>query len=308
MVNQVSTAKRKREIRKLLFYCGLIALPVLQFVIFYIFVNINSIILAFESYDTFTGKYSFAGLSNFGDVFKELFTDATMMKKVGNSLIAFFFTMVIGISLSVLFSYYIYKKGKFSGIFKVVLFLPQIISTLILVIIFKYFVEIAIPEIWLLATGEKIQGLYSNPDSTFGTVLFFTLWVGFGTQVLMYVAAMYGINESMVEAAKIDGIGFLGELWYITVPSIWPTISTFIVVGFANLFNNQLSLYSFGAKFVPDEIQTVGYHLYVNLLNNSTKIAAWPKLAAMGLVLTIFIMPFVFGSKYLLNRFGPKED
>ena len=308
MVNQALKVKQGRKVKKLLFYCALVALPVLQFTIFYIYVNINSIILAFQSYDTFSGKYDFVGFANIGSVLKEIFTEPSMLQQIGNSLIAFAFTTLLGITLSILFSYYIYKNGKFSGIFKTVLFLPQIISALVLVIIFKYFVEMAIPEIWLHMTGNKIEGLFTNPDTMFGTVVFFTLWVGFGTQVLMYVAAMYGINEAIVEAARIDGVGFMGELWYITIPSIWPTISTFIVVGFANLFNNQLNLYSFGANTVPENIRTIGYHLYVNLLDNSTKMAAWPELAAKGLVFTIIIMPFVYGSKYLLNRFGPKED
>lgn len=308
MVDESLKLQQKRKRKQLLFYCCLIALPVIQFVIFYIVVNINSIILAFQSYDMFTKQYSFAKFDNFAAVLSDIFTKPIMGTKIVNSLILFGFSMLVGIPLAILFSYYIYKGAAFSGVFKVILFMPQIISSIVLVVIYKYFVEIAIPEIWLKVFDTKIAGLYTNENATFATVLFFNIWVGFGSQILIYVAAMYGINEAMVEAAKIDGISFLGELWHITIPSIFSTLTTFIVVGFTGLFTNQMSLYSFGAGFVSEEIQTIGYDLYVRLLNNSTQIQEWPELAAMGLIFTIIIMPFVFGTKYLLTKYGPSED
>ena len=65
--------KKKRFDKKLLFYIGLLALPLLQFSIFYIYVNFNSIILAFKKYDVIEFSYDFVGFGNFETVFDNIF-------------------------------------------------------------------------------------------------------------------------------------------------------------------------------------------------------------------------------------------
>ena len=304
----VNNGKIKNKIRwgKLLFYIGLIVLPSIQFLIFYIYVNFNSILLAFQSYDKNTNIYSFAGMENFKSVIDH-FSSMSGQIQLKNSLTLAFFSICIGLPLSILFAYYIYKGKLFSETFKVVLFLPQIISGLVLIIIYKYMVELAIPDILTRFTGEKVSGLYSNPETKFATIMFFTLWIGFGSQLLIYLSAMSAINESVVEAARIDGVGFLGEFWHITVPIVFPTISTFIVTTVAGIFTHQMGLFSFESFLAPVQVQTVGYYMYKELYINKATIEAWPFLSAMGLILTIITVPFVFFLRYVLTKYDPME-
>ena len=300
--------KRKGNWKKLLFYICLIALPVLQFSLFYVYVNINSFILAFQSYDVFTNESTFAGLSNFRRVFSDLFVNGAFTIMFKNSLTVWAWTMLVGLPGAILFSNYIYKKGPFSNLFKTILYMPHVISSVILVIIFKYFSDVGIPALWEKATGEFIDGLYSNPDTAFPTVLFYTIFMGFGTQVLMYVSTMGGIDVSVQEAARLDGVNYLTELWYITIPLIFPTISTFILTGIAGIFNNQANLFSFGGANVPGKIQTLGYYMYSELQQNSTNATAWPYLSAISLIFTFIVAPVTFLVRYLLNKFGPKVE
>lgn len=294
--------------KKLAFYIGLIVLPVIQFTIFYLFVNFNSIILAFQKFDLWTGETSFVGTANFAAAFKELFTEKAFSWRFKNSMIAAFFTLIVGLPFAVIFSYYIYKKGLMSGTFKTLLYMPNVISSVVLVIIYRYFVELGVPYIVSKLFGAEVGGLYSNPDTMFGVVLFFSVWIGFGTQVLMYLSAMSGINVSLVEAAQLDGITYLKELWHITIPAIYSVIVTFIVVGISGIFNNQICLFSFGGVSVPSDKQTFGYFLYRELQVNATTKAAWPRLSAIGLIFTLFVAPAAFLARFLLNKFGPKED
>ena len=69
--------KNKRSRKQFIFYTAMIALPVLQVLIFYFGVNINSILLAFKNYDRDTGNYSWTGFEHFVKVAKEMFTDVT---------------------------------------------------------------------------------------------------------------------------------------------------------------------------------------------------------------------------------------
>lgn len=303
-VSNMSTKNRNR----LIFYIAVVSLPVLQFIIFYIFVNINSILLAFQKMEYFKGGYVFVGFENFTDVLRDIKTLPRLQASLRNSLKLFMFTFGVGVTLSLMFSYYIFKKFLFSGFFKVILFLPQIIPSIVLVTIYKYFTENAVPQIYELLTGKYMLGLLSDTDTEFVTVLFYTIWAGFGTQILMYSGAMSGISVSVIESAKLDGCNPLREFWSIIVPLIYPTIVTFIVVAIAGIFTHQMHLFSFFGSEVSSDIYTFGYYLYKTIKSNVNTISIYPYLAAMGLILTLVSAPTTLLAKWLLEKLGPSAD
>ena len=140
-----------------------------------------------------------------------------------------------------------------------------------------------------------------------GTILFYNIWGGFGVNILLYVGAMCGISDSVVEAAKLDGVTFLTEFVYITFPSVFSTFRTLIIVALGGVFVNQASLVSFFGTTAEEVNFTIGYYLYKETvgitLNNSN--VGLPKLAAFGLLLTGVTLPVVFTTNWALRRFGP---
>ncbi len=286
---------------QLLFYCTVLAVPTLQFLIFYVAVNINSILLAFKGYDI-KGESSFIGWDNFAEVFRHFSETQFIKDALVNSLVLGFFTIVVGISFALLFSYYIYKKKFFSGVFKVFLYVPQIVSSLVLVIIFKYMAEDAYIRVMQDLFGVKTLGLLSSPNTQFTTVMIYSIFVGFGPQVLMYSGAMSGISDSIVEAGQLDGITPLREFFQITIPMIWPTVTSFIVVNLANVFVNQMQLFSFYGTNAEYRLYTLGYYLYSMMKKTSTSIMDYPYLSAFGLVLTLFTIPATLIVRKLLER------
>ena len=217
-------------------------------------------------------------------------------------------TLFVGLPLAYIFSYYIYKKGAMSGTYKTVLYIPQIVSNVVLVAIYKLIVDYGYPDIVKTLTGEKVLGLYTDNNTMFDCILVFTIWAGFGTQVLMYLSAMSGINESVVEAAKLDGIGYFSEMWYITIPMTFTTLSTFLIVSVAGYFNNQMNLFSFGGIHVDQRYQTFGYYLYRELKVYAADQTKWSYLSSLGLVFTMVAVPVTFAVRWLLNKVGPKQE
>ena len=305
--NSVIEQKRRKEILKLTFYLSLIALPMLQYIIFYIYVNINSFILAFQKVDIY-GNAEFVGFENFKQAIIDLFTEVRFAYIASNSTKIYLATLFVGLPLAYIFSFYIYKKGVFSGMYKTVLYIPQIVSSVVLVAIYKLVVDYGYPAIMKIITGEMVSGLYTNNDTMFNCILVFTIWSGFGTQVLMYLSAMAGINESVVEAAKLDGIGYFSEMWYITIPMTFTTVSTFLIVSIAGYFNNQMSLFSFGGVHVNQRYQTFGYYLYRELKVYAADRTKWPYLSSLGLIFTMIAVPITFAIRALLNKLGPKQE
>ena len=299
-----------RTRKRLIFYVIMLTIPVLQNLVFYVGVNLNSILKAFQKYDVGANGYevSFAGFQNFNAAWTYL-KDAEYMIK--NSLILYVVQTTVGLTLALVFSYYIYKKCFLSGTFKLLLFMPQIVSGLVFCLLFKYFAGATYVSLIEKLTGKKVLGLLADPDTRFTTVMIYHVFVGFGVKILMFSGAMSGIDESVVEAAELDGISFWGEFVHISVPLIYPTLVSFIVIGIAGATMDQMSLFSMFGGGARD-IATLGYYLYSSTtgaqLIEQNSLPSYGTLSAVGLIITIVVVPIVMICKKLLNHFGPSEE
>lgn len=298
-----------REKKRLLFYIIMIAFPILQFCVFYMYLNFSVILMAFEEYTESAGAVGYDvsySLNNFKFVIDYMFRTENVAM-IRNSLIWFVLHTFIGTLLALAFSYYIYKKYFFAEVFRVILFLPSIISSMVLVLLFKYIAE----DVYIALAHEKI-GLIGNPDTRFGVLIFYNLWIGFGTNILLYCGAMSGINESIVESAELDGTNSIQEFWYITLPMIYSTFTTFMVVAVSTIFTQGLNLYTFYANSAPTDIRTIGYFITVCTLQSSltgsqgSKVYfTYSQVSALGLMITLITVPFSFGTRKLMEKYGP---
>ena len=302
-----------RTSKRLIFSLLMVALPILQFLIFYIYVNFNSILMAFQEYSTNPDGLgyivTFAGLKNFKDAASVLFSEygANMIK---NSLILYACNLIIVMGLALVFSYYVAKKFMASGFFRVMLYVPHIVSSVVLALLYRYVVTDIYGVLTLKMTGElPIGGLLDGPDTQFITVLIYNIWVGFGTNVMLFTNAMSGINSSVIESAELDGVNIVQEFFYIYIPMIFPTFITFIVTGMAGLFTNQMNMYTFfgtrGSYF-----DVLGFYLYREAQGAAvagTNIS-YSMLAAMGLMITCVIAPITLIVRKLLEKYGPSAD
>lgn len=300
---------RKRTLSRQLFYLAVILLPLIQFAIFYIYVNFNSFAMAFQLYepnvDTLGYTVSFAGWENFEKAIEILTENAYM---ITNSLTMYAFGLLFGTTFSIIFSYYIYKKYVFSGVFRVMLFLPQIISGLIFAVLFKFIVTDVYEQLGVVLTGEKFVGLLDGQDTRFGTVIFFNLWISFGVSVLMYSNSMSAIDPSLVESAQLDGANTLQEFVWITLPSIYPTLVSFLVIGITGIFTNQNGLFDmFGTN--ANTAATLGYYLFMVVESaDLDTVPSFSQISALSLVLTFIMVPITLVARNVLNRVGPSVD
>ena len=297
--------------KSLVCYIAFMALPVLQFILFYVVVNFNSFLLAFEKIDITTGTVRFT-FQNFAVQFKRV-VSSEMLNMIKVSLISYGMHLIVGVPLGLIFSYYIYKKRLWSSVFRVMLFLPSIIPAIVLVTIYKNFVDGgALSDILfdLFHLSSKPKGLLENMGTRFGTILFYNIFVSFGTSVLMYSNKMCSIAPEMSEAANLDGATGLKEFWYIALPMTCSTISVFLTTGVVSIFSNQINLFSFYGWEPPADLQTFGYYLFyqTSAATTSGNTAEYPPLAALGLILTAVAIPLTFFVRYVFRKFAPSED
>ena len=300
--------KLTRKQRRLAFYIALSFIPIAQASVFYIYLNINTIVLAFQDYDLESQKYIWAGVANFKRLFQNFSADPAFLLAFRNSLIAFIVPSVLIVPIGVLNGYYFYKHAPLGGVFQVFYYLPTIISSLVIAVLGLYGIEELLPEVVRLITGTRgTRFLSDSPDTIFPTLLVFYTFIGWGgSGVILYPAAMSAVSPELREQAALDGCGSLGEFIHVIFPAIYPTFVTLLIVRMTTLFTNDLNLFAFLGNYQPAEAQTIGYYSFTTIFNGGP--AQYPYMATFGLLLTLVLAPTVLLTRKLLEKVGPKED
>ena len=308
--NSVTTRGKSGQI----FFWSMMALPFLQFIVFYIGVNFNSLRLAFVEY-TYEGNSlvsKFPSLSGFREIFSQM---NVLMPMVGNSLVFFGANLLIVTPISLLFGYYIFRKFRGGGFFKIILFLPSVICCMVLLIFYRSFLNSTFVDTAnniLHTDWEPILIAQVIPDGyarMYISLIIFSVVVGYSGSILLYLNAMSQISNSVLEAAKIDGASELRSFFSVILPGMWGTFVSLLCVSMAGIGSNQAYLFNLFAVDAPAYIQTIGYHLYKAIMDGGViKYTLYPYASALGILLTLVIAPATIITRKLLLKYGPRED
>ena len=141
------------------------------------------------------------------------------------------------------------------------------------------------------------------------SLLVYSVWIGFGANILIFNGTMSGVSESVLEAAKLDGVRPLREFFSIVLPMMYPTIVTLAVVNVANIFTNQMYLFSFYGASAERKLYTIGYYLYLNTQEaGNSGLSEYPYLAAFGLVVSAVTIPLTIGFRKVMNKIGERFE
>ena len=278
----------------------------LKFIIFYLSVNANSVLLTFQKYAG-GSKFVFAEqpFANLAKAANNFFVGEYKPYLVG-TLIMYVITLFVGTPLALFFSYYIYKKMPLSNFFRIMLFLPSIISATVLAIMFKYFANYALPKMVDAIFGagtSPLNGYFSAKP--FGVVVFFNIFIGFGTSVLMYANKMSTIDVSVIEAAKIDGAKPAREFFSIVLPFVYPTFVVFFVTGIGTLLVNQFNVMTFFGWDGNPEVNIFGFKLFAQAA--SLDYSKYPSLSALGVLVSAMVIPVTLILRKVLVKYGPSD-
>ena len=311
--------KKARKAKEYLFVASFLVYPLFLFIVYYVCVNFNSILMAFrEPVATSYNGGDFVGFQNFETFLGRFFGEnASLGSAFWNSIKTYFINLIICMPLYLLFAYMIFKKCFMHKTIRTISMLPQIISGFVIGMLFKIFIygnNAPLTKI-LHAMGVDVatQGVLYTPSLAYGVIIFYTIWLSFGTNLVVYPNAMKEVGDEIYESARLDGVTTAWqEMRYIILPLIFPTISTFLITGIANIFTNDLGLLSFfnvsatSADVIPDTLDNIGFY-YTRMLLVGKQID-YPVLAAGGLLMTLVVAPLTLLVKFLLDKFGPSTE
>ena len=296
--------KKKSKMIELLFVMSIIIYPLINFIVFYVIQNFNSILLVFQSYDSEYNRI-WVGLANFKIFFEELFApESSYLLSIGRSVLDFVIGIVISRPIGIIFAFFVYKKARLSGGLRYVSMLPSIISGVLVAMMFMKFVN-AMPEFMAGLGIKDFPKLLQDKRTRYFMTIFYGFWSGFGSSIIYYSNAMNAINDELVESAQLDGITYGKELLYITIPMIFPTISTFIITSVTGLFAASGPLFMFWKFDAPADTLRFGYVMYRMTMEDGT--ISYPIVATMGMVLTLVTFPITLGVRWLMDRLDPNN-
>ncbi len=279
--------KRKKPIRKMrvLFILAHISLPIISWLVFYIYANISSFGMAF------TDRNGIISLENFIRFFKEFYLETSQIRGALKNTLLTFFIILAAYPFRVLVSFFIYKKVPFAGVYRIVFFLPNIIFSVAIAMVFTRMVS---PTGLIAEFVQKIAGMEYVPellaDSRFAntTVILHMLWLGFPGDLIIWGGTFARIPDDILEAGRIDGVSWWSEFTKIIVPMVWPTISLQMVLMFCSIFGAS------GAVFLLTQGQygtiTISAWMYLQLYTNAGSVFssnAYNYLSAVGMIITI---------------------
>ena len=229
---------------------------------------------------------TFVGLKNY----ITLFQDPVFLKALVNT----FILVIVAVPAVTLFSLWvgssIYEMhGGLRSFFRCVFYLPVVTGTVAVVVVWRWMFDSynGIFNYILKAIGLIDQNIMWLGDTRFalGCIILILFTTSVGQPIVLYVAALGNVDQSLVEAAEVDGATKLQTFWRIKWPSIMPTTLYVLVITTINTFQcfSLVQLLTSGAP--QHSTDTVMYYLYTNAFS----LYKYGYANSMGVVLAIII-------------------
>mgnify|MGYP002854906790 CR=1 FL=1 len=259
----------------------LLSLPTVLWFIAFCFVPLFGIIFAFKNYKVKAGMgfiYSlfvhskWVGLKNFEFLFRSPDLANILRNTIGYNVIFLLIGITFPVALAIMMSE-LYSR-KLARLCQTAVFLPHFLSWVVI----SYF-------IYAFLSTDK--GLLNSMITTFGgtrilwyqdkrpwpvLLILINTWKTFGYSMVVYLAAITGIDRSLYESAVIDGASKWQQTRWITLPSLRPIISIMFILNVGHLFSTDFGLFyqvPRDSGSLIDVTQTLDVYVYKALMQNN---------------------------------------
>lgn len=261
--HKLTGAQRWKKIKKCKYLYLIMLVPIVYYILFH-YLPMYGVIVAFKDYNIVKGVMGspWAGIKHF----QKFLTDPYFWKLVRNTLLLNIYGLVWGFPIPIILALLLneVRGGKFKRIVQTVSYLPHFISTVVVCGMVVNFLSTdgILNQIITALGGERIQ--YLMDPKYFRTIFTSSgIWQTAGWTSIIYLSALTGVDQEVVEAAMIDGANRWQRIRHVTLPAIAPTISTMLIMNLGKLMNlgyeKVLLLYNGSTYETADVISTYVY-------------------------------------------------
>ena len=269
--------------------------------IFFIYPLISAIVLSFKEYSNIDGISLFeaknVGVQNYFDVLK----DKSFIKALQNTTIYALGVVPTQLIIALGLALIVDGKVRFKGFFRTAYYIPTQTSTVAVSIMFLFLLKTdgAVNNL-LKIFGIEPYNFFGDPKTALPSIMAMAIWSTIGLYMVIFLAGLQDIPESLYEAATIDGASKWQSFWRITLPMLKPTVFFNLVTSMIGCFQvfDQAYVVSGGNGGPLDSTMTVMLKIY----RTGFRDFQMGKAAAMAFVLFAIIFTLTLVQKKLFGE------
>ncbi|MGI6237727.1 MAG: carbohydrate ABC transporter permease [Candidatus Excrementavichristensenella sp.] len=211
-------------------YLFLVALPLAVYAVFFIYCNLNTLLLSLYKWDGL-GEKVWVGLKNFYDIFtRSKAFSISLRNTIIYTIVLTVFQNLFGLILALLLQH----NKRINRVLRTAYFLPAIFSSVAIGFLWGFIYD---PNLGILnkvleglGLGALCRAWLGEPSIAIYSIAMVHVWVGIGYSMVLFVAGLQQIPQELYEAASIEGAGAMAIFRRITLPLLKPTILTLVVL------------------------------------------------------------------------------
>lgn len=187
----------------------------------------NAVYLSFFKWNGYSASKEFIGITNY----ISMFSDKTFLSSLRNTLIYGFGCTILQQIIGLALALFLNSKFKGRGIVRTVIYMPAMVSGLVMGYIMYFFFQYkggVMTDIITFFGGNPIDWL-GNGAYAIGVIVFINTWQFVGVSMVIYLAGIQGVSQSYLEAAVVDGANAWQKFRYITLPLLTPAIASSVI-------------------------------------------------------------------------------
>jgi len=212
-----------------------IAPAVLLFAIFVFIPIFASLFLSFTKFNVLTPP-QWVGLDNFREL---LFHDPRFWKAFRNTVFYVAGVVPLGIITALLLAVALEELRRGKQLFKILYFVPTVTSVVAIAVIWKWLFageKFGLINYGLIKLGLTPLDWLLSPTWILPAIMIMSVWAGLGYNMVFFSAGLSTIPQTLYEAAKVDGAGWWGQFWHVTLPMLRPTLVFVVIMSVVNSF------------------------------------------------------------------------
>lgn len=263
--------------------------------IFFFIPFFQTIDLSFLNYSNNIYNPSFAGLENYVQILHNPIFYKVMWNTLLYLVVAVPILAIIPLFLAILIN----QKIKGITLYKILIYLPVIVSIVVAAIAFKWlYAQQGILNYILNVMHINSIGWLTDPKYAIYSVIIVTIWKGIGYYMMIYLAALMSVPKELYEACDIDGANFLTKHLTVTVPHIMPTIALVTTISSISAMKIFAEIYVMTKGGPLNSTKTIVYYIYEKAFENLDLGYA----SAMAVILLIIVMAFSLVNIFCFER------
>jgi raffinose/stachyose/melibiose transport system permease protein len=242
------------------------ALPALiVYFVFLVYPALSSLWFSFTDWDGLSATYNVVGLDNYLNMPK----DPVVIQAVINNIIWTVVTITVPVIIGLLLAILLNGKVRGKPVLRLIFYTPAVLPLVAVASIWGWLYN---PQYGAINAALRVVGLdflaqpWLGQDSTaLAAVMVPAIWLRVGFPMLLYLAALQGINADMYEAATVDGATRWQQFWFITMPSLKPAHYIVIALSLIDSFKVFDLVYAMTYGGPGTATQVMGTWMYFNV-------------------------------------------